>query len=263
MSDPRATWALLVTAILWTGGSTSDARAAGAAAINATEANPVQDEQPSRRVVLAGAYELMYFGRTVGREQFRIERTADGYEIAATLRMDVGDQPSSESVYTLDSDRRLIRATYHSLEDERLVAAYERDGETLRAVVKRDGAVVDEQSLTIPEDAIITGPHYVTDFFVLAPLAYEVSEKRSMPTYAFGFEDWRVHEVDMDVKRERNRTIDGPDRSDIDAHIYRAWIDTGDSSFKTRSWLDERGVSVRITIERFIGYVDIRLRTAD
>ncbi len=211
-----------------------------------------------RQVVRAGRYTLRYFGRDIGEESFVIERTEDGYEIRASVHPDFGDQVPSESIYRLSPDKQLVSATYQELSEGGARAQYRVEDGVLIADGWQDGQR-HQQRVQLEPGAIVTGPHYVTDFFVLAPLELDVGDRTAIPCYTFGFSGWQVSSVELDSRREQDkRTKDGTGVP-VDATVYRCRIKTSDDTYKTRSWLADDGVSVRITIAAPIGSVDIRL----
>jgi hypothetical protein len=209
-------------------------------------------------VVRAGRYELSFWGRNVGEEAFIIYRTSGGYRIEATVVPTAGDQVPSESVYVVDQDRRFVSATYRQLIDGGAEATYRLEDGCLVAEAIENGQRL-EQRIALEPDAVVTGPHYVTDFFVLEPLRLELKGKTTQPVYAFGFEDWRVARMELVSKRESDRKVKTDSGDRINAVVYRCHIRTGDDTIKTRSWLDDEGVSVRITIDAPLGSVNIRL----
>jgi hypothetical protein len=168
---------------------------------------PVQASSAVGReeVVRAGPYPLSFWGRNIGEERF----------VAVT-------------------DRRLIAdgamATYR-LEEGELTAEAAENGRRL------------EQRIALAPGAVVTGPHSVTDFFVLEPLALDPKEKMALIS-----------------KRESNREVKDGSGDRIKAVVYRCRIRTTDDTFETRSRLDDGGVSVRITIDAPLGPVDIRLK---
>jgi len=239
--------------------------AAGMALLMTSATNVASDvnDEAARKILCAGVYELSYLGFDVGDESFTIYETPEGYEAHARLTMRKGDQPSSEGVYYLDEERRVTRAEYRELDNPEFSAVYEVDGDELVARRLEKDRVIEESRFELGEGDIVTGPHYLTDFFVLAPKELERGETASMRALAFGFKDWTVSEVELEIKRENNRVTDSPTGDRFDAEVVRSWIRTPSNTYRTRSFLDDRGVSNRITIERSIGYVDIRLRASD
>jgi hypothetical protein len=169
-----------------------------------------------------------------------------------------GDQVPSESVYLLDGDRRFVSATYRQLTDDGTMATYRVEDGYLIAK-KLEGEQRREQRLALEPDAVVTGPHYVTDFFVLEPLALDRREKRTQPAYTFGFEHWRISKMELVSKRESDKTARDETGEKLRAVVYRCHIKTSDKVYKTRSWLGDDGMSVRITIDAPLGSVNIRL----
>lgn len=213
-------------------------------------------------VLRSGRYTLKYFGFSVGEEIFTIYDTPTGYEIHARLEMNAGDQPSSEGVYILDENRDFVRGFYRTLGDDPHEATYTVEDGTLTVRAVDDGKET-VQSFSLGEHDIVTGPHYVTDFFVLAPVELDVGREKSVTAHAFGFKSWKVSAVDLDIERERSRRVRAPGSDLIEARVFRCAIGTQSETFKTRSFLDADGISNRITIERGIGYVDVRLKAHD
>jgi len=231
--------------------ATSDAineRVGGGASSSATTA-----------VMRTGTFKLDYLGFDVGEERFTIERIeGGGYRIHAKLTWQRGDQPDSEGVYELDGDRRLISAVYRDL-DAGTESLYEIDGGTIEVTTTRDGREIGSQTYELEEGGVLAGPHYVTDFYVLAPVDVEAGERIDRPAAAFGFSGWRVVGCDLRTKGERPKWTSGQNGERFKATMYRCRIKTENQTFWTRSWLDDEGVPNRITIERTIGFVDVQL----
>jgi hypothetical protein len=229
---------------------------------DASDADSVPPAEVSE-VLHRGRYELTYFGRRLAEETFTIERTPDGgYRIVATFipRDRDGDQVASTSEYILDAKRRFRRATYRPLDAGNLSATYEAEDGVLVATAS-DGQV---QRVRLDPGDRIAGPHYVTDFFVLHPLGYEVGDAGEFVCHTFGFKDWRVHRCTVKPKRLRNDRKSHPltDRR-VSTIVYRCRIDAGAKDFKTRSYLDADGVAVKISVSAPIGSATIRLEESD
>lgn len=218
----------------------------------------VPSREGGERLLREGRYTFSYFGSSLGEETFSILRTPSGYEVRARLDLDVGDQAPSESVYTLDERRRLVRATYRELVEGGVQARYEiRDG-TLVARATVDGEEI-ERRIELETGALVTGPHYVTDLFVLEPLGLEVGERRDVVVYAFGFDGWEPSRCLIEARRVKDRRVKAGDAGTIDAVVYRCTIRTPSQTFKTRSWLASDGTSVRINVEAPIGNMVCRI----
>ncbi|MEC9373084.1 MAG: hypothetical protein VYC34_04535, partial [Planctomycetota bacterium] len=168
--------------------------------------------------------------------------------------------PDCESTYTLDENRSIRSATYRQLNGDAVEAEYTvRDG-AIEAIARRDGQIIGEQTVSIDGPVTLTGPHYVTDFFVLHPRDLDVGERQTFTAHAFGFADWRLVEVTIECRRERDRTIRNEHGDKVSTRVYRCEIKTESMSFKTRSWLDDQGIPLKITIDKFPGDVQIRLK---
>ena len=213
------------------------------------------EDAPEPRVIEEGRYVLSYFGKTFGEESFTIEELSDGYRITASFETRGADQVSSESVYILDASRRLVSATYHPT-DGGVSATYRVDGSTV-TVEASDGQT---QSLTLGLGDIVTGPHYVTDFFVLHPLAYSVEQEGTITCHTFGFKDWQLTPCIVEAERVKDRTARHPDDGKVTTTVYKCRIQAGEQTFTTRSYIDEEGVSLRIKIGVTIGEATVTLK---
>ncbi|MHC5114653.1 MAG: hypothetical protein ACYTGP_09520 [Planctomycetota bacterium] len=222
-------------------------------------ASPLLGTTQAEEVVRSGEYRFSWFGKDLGREQFTIRKTATGYRIDATLRLDVDGQVPCTSTYELDATRRLVRATYRELTAGGAEVEYEiRDRVlTARGLSGKPRGVVRRYELE--DGAVVTGPHYVTDFFVLEPLGLEVGTRRTQTAYTFGFGSWEPLRVTLESRRERDKRLKLPDRSRVQATVYKCEIKAPKKTYKTRSWLDGDGVSARITVGAPIGSMDVRL----
>ena len=228
------------------------------------EKRPESREPAAENEVLhRGRYELSYFGRRLAEETFTIERMQNGgYRIVATFipRDRDGDQVASTSQYILDADRRFLRATYRPLDDGNLSATYEVKDGVLIATAS-DGQV---QRIRLEKGDRIAGPHYVTDFFVLHPLSYDVGGEGEFVCHTFGFKDWHVHRCIVKPDRLRDDRMTHPLTGERESKtIYRCRIDAGSKDFRTRSHLDEDGVAVKIAVSAPIGSATIRLHKSE
>ena len=208
----------------------------------------VTSEDEPRELIREGRYRMTYFGRTLAEETFRIERTPTGYEIKATFRPNRGDQVPSTSTYVLDRSRRLVSATWKPLEGG-VSASYRVEGN----VVIAEASNGETQRVTLGPGQSVTGPHYVTDFFVLKPLGLDVGETHDKVCFAFGFKDWRLHRCELDIERVENRRIDAPEGGRTSTVVYRCEIRTSGDTYRTRSYLDDRGVSLKIKVGAPLG----------
>ena len=158
------------------------------------------DQAGDGDLIQEAGYEFRYFGQDLGDESFRITRTAGGYRIEATLELGIKGQIPSEGVYELDEHRRLTRATYRELVPGGAHAEYVVENGVLiaRGI---GGSAEGEHRIALDPDTIVTGPHYVTDFFVLHPLGLDVGESREQVAYAFGFGGWEPTRVTLKSKR--------------------------------------------------------------
>ncbi len=208
----------------------------------------------------SGGYRLSYFGATVGEESFTIRKTDDGYVIDATLEMSVGDKPPVRSTYRLDRDRRFLSATYEELTEGGVTAEYTlANGRFSVVATDASGAEVGRMSFDAGADAIIGGPHYVTDFYVLGALGLDVGQEIDANAFVFGFDGWKITPVDLSCARKRDRRIPGTARYADEMRFCECEIDTGEEVIETRSWLDSDRLSNRVSIDRAIGSVVVRL----
>ncbi len=229
-----------------------------AAAIAARDdaASPTAAE--ATEVLREGKYVLSYFGATFAEETFRIERTASGYRITATYEPERGDQIASRSTYVLDERRRLVSATFEPTGGG-ISATYRiEDGELI--ATPSEGA---EQRFPLEDGDLIAGPHFVTDFYILHPLEYDVDERGEHVCYTFGFQDWRVHRNSFAAERLRDRRIEHPDGERRSAVVYRCRIETSQKTYKTRSYLGDDGAVIKMKIGAPIGEATIELKPAD
>ncbi len=209
-------------------------------------------------LVRAADYEFRYLGRDLGDETFSVIRTGEGYVINAELALSVGDQKPSRSQYVLDQNRRLVSATYEELVQGGARAEYRIEAGVLIAR-RLDAAGASEIRIELEEGAIVTGPHYVTDFFVLKPLGLDVGDRHEQVAYAFGFDGWAPSRVGLKSKRERNKRVADLDGAKVDTMVYSCVIDTGRKKYRTRSYLDADGISVRISVRAPIGSMKVIL----
>ncbi len=238
----RTTWiaaCLLLPALLATVSSNAEPRS----------------KSPSRE----GLYEFSFFGKDLGREDFQIKPEADGYRIDARLELRVDGQVPSEATYFLDDQRRLVRAVYKELVPGGAAAEYRIENGVLIAR-GLGGSAQGERRIVLEAGSVVTGPHYVTDFFVLEPLDLKVGEQRTQTAYTFGFAGWEPQRVTLKSKREENRRIRTAEGGRMSATVYRCEIETENKTFRTRSWLDENGVSVKITVDAFLGSMSVELK---
>jgi hypothetical protein len=213
----------------------------------------------TERLLRRAAYDFSYFGKDLGDESFTITRTADGYRIEARLALGVDGQVPSESTYELDEERRLRRATYRELVPNGAEAEYEISGGVLVAR-GLGGSASGEHRIELEPGAVVTGPHYVTDFFVLHPLALPIGDRHEQAAYTFGFKGWKPTRVTLKSKREGNRTVKDGRGARIGASVYRCEIIGPKQTFKTRSYLDPDGVSVKIKVSAAIGSMKVTLQ---
>ena len=106
---------------------------------------------------------------------------------------------------------------------------------------------------------MVTGPHYVTDFFVLEPLALDVGKRHVQVAYTFGFDSWKPSRVLLKSEREKDRKVKDGQGNRVSTKVYRCEIVTSEKTFKTRSYLDRDGVSVRIKVGAPIGSLSVVL----
>ena len=225
-------------------------------AIGLTAPSAAADGSTAPRVIEEGRYVLSYFGKTFGEETFTIEEREDGgYRIAASFTSRGADQVSSESEYILDAARRLVSATYTPT-DGGVSATYRVDGSTITAEAS-DG---ETQVVTLGPDDIVTGPHYVTDFFVLHPLDYRVEQEGTVTCHTFGFKDWKLTPCVVESERVKDRTARHPDDGKVTTTVYKCRIEAGEKVFSTRSYLNDDGVSLRIKIGVTIGEATVTLK---
>ncbi|MEM7230044.1 MAG: hypothetical protein AAF432_14645 [Planctomycetota bacterium] len=216
------------------------------------------------QVIREGVYRMSYFGKTLGTETFEITRTSTGYVINARLDSNLDSQVSSEGTYELDANRRLIRATYRPFDGSGIEAEYTVTDGSIVSVARKGDDVVGEQVIELDSDTVIAGPHYVTDFFVLEPLGHRLKEEKTYQAVTFGFDGWKINpDVTMKTTRDKDRTLRNEEDRKVSTSVYRCDITTGDDRFKTQSWLDADGVSLRITVAAPIGKMTVRLQPID
>ena len=216
------------------------------------------DDAASDTVVRDAGYAFSYFGKNLGDESFTITRVQNGYRIDAKLALDIDGQIPSTATYELDADRRLVRATYRELKTNGAHAEYViEDGVLIARGL--GGSARGERRITLENGAIVTGPHYVTDFFVLEPLDLAVGARHEQVAYTFGFDGWEPTRVTLKSKRESDKRVAGKTGPRVNTTVYRCEIVTDRKTFKTRSFLDADGVSVRIKVSAPIGSLNVTL----
>lgn len=218
----------------------------------------VASESVTERVLRSAGYEFRYFGRDLGDETFTISRTPNGYRIEATLRLDIDGQIPSEATYELDENRRLLRASYRELTPNGAVAEYVVDDGVLIAR-GLGGRAHGEVRVPLEPGAVVTGPHYVTDFFVLHPLDLPRGGRHEQVAYTFGFDGWMPTRCILRSRHTRGVEVRDMAGRRVDTTEYRCTIVTESKTFKTRSFLDADGVSVRIKVGAPIGSMNVIL----
>ncbi len=212
--------------------------------------SPVENAGPAA-IVKEGRYELKYFGRTLGDETFRVERLAGGgYRIEAKLTKAPQDQPAAESVYILDADRGFVSATYRPLEGDSPSAEYFIKDGTL--VARSSNGL--EQQVPLTEGDLVAGPHYMTDFWILAPLPLAEGEQTQRTIHTFGFKDWTVTPCSVEIRRTDDRKSSG-----VPVSVFRCKITNATDTFNTTSYIPEDGFSLKISISAPIGSANAKL----
>ena len=221
--------------------------------------SPGPDPAPVERVVRTAGYDFRYFGKDLGDESFTIARVETGFRIEATLALDIDGQVPSRSTYELDDERRLVRATYHELVPGGAKAEYHvEDGVLIARGL--GGSARGERRIPLEAGAVVTGPHYVTDFFVLEPLALAVGERHEQVAYTFGFEGWEPSRVTLKSRRDRDKRVKVKGGERVGVTVYRCEIVTSRKTFRTKSYLDDDGVSVNISVGAPIGSMNVSLQ---
>jgi len=206
-----------------------------------------------------GSFRVKYLGLGAGREAFKITKAEDGWRVSCALEPPKGDLKHSDTVYHLTPERRFVRAEHTEVESGGVTVTYTlEDGQLVARGTHADGSALPEKRVDVDQHAIVSGPNYATDFFVLYPFDLDVGETITVDAAVFGFRSWEPEALRLTVTRNKDRRVRGEGGEWTDTIVYEGRLEMTDKTVRTRSFLDPAtGEVQRVAIDMPLGWAKI------
>jgi imidazolonepropionase-like amidohydrolase len=218
------------------------------------KATPVDLEvEVPGELLVRGVYRLTLGGMDVGTEAFAIGRDAVGVHLMALSRPSGGWDAPTALRMRYDARHSAVSADWQEFAESKTVARYAFEPGRVRASATVDGRPSGQETLEVPESAIVVGPMFAGDFFLLNRVSLTPGETRQLTTVAFGFDGWKPETNRLALTRLPDEDLA---RGGVTVRARRHSLVLGLPGLgevRSETWSDERGVVLKSVLKLGFG----------